>query len=127
MEEEASTASKEEEEVDRCCQWQPVDQWQWQPGSVVVAGGAPDLSEKDLQPGRVKFESMEAARDAIQSFCWSKSYPFYVCQSDPKRFVVECPSTMKKKVKKIKMGDGEGAADLTKEGEGEGHVAGKTN
>jgi hypothetical protein len=61
--------------------------------------------------------SMEAARDAIKSFCWSKLYPFYVHQSDPKRFVVECPSTMKKRVKKIKMGDGEG----------EGHVAGKTN
>ncbi len=85
----------------------------------MVAGGAPDrlLSEKDLKPGKVEFESMDAARDAIKGFCWSKSYPFYVRQSDPNRFVVECPSTMKKKVKKIMMGDGEG----------EGHVAGQTN
>ncbi len=77
MEEEASTASKEGEEVDRWQeeefdrkQWQPVDQWQWQPGSV-VAGEAPDLlllSEKDLQPGRVEFVLMEAARDAIKTF-----------------------------------------------------------
>jgi hypothetical protein len=50
MEEEASTASMEEEEERfNRWQWQPVDQWQWQPGSV-VAGGAPDLllSEEDL-------------------------------------------------------------------------------
>ncbi len=77
---------EEEEEFNRWQCWQPVDGWQWQPGSE-LAGGAPDLllSEKDLQPGgRVEFESMEAARDAIKSFCWSKSYHFYVRQSDPK-------------------------------------------
>jgi hypothetical protein len=120
MEEEASTASKEEEE-------HPA---QWQPGSEVAVGGAPYplVSEDDLQPKRVKFESMEAVRDAIKSFCWRNSYPFYVRQSDPKRFVVECPSTMKKKVKKIKTGDGEGDAGSTKEEEqGEGHVAGQMN
>ncbi len=89
----------------------------------MVAEGALNLllSEEDLQPGRVvEFMSMDAVRDATikSGFCWSMPYPpFYVRQSNPKRFVVECPSTMTKKVKKIKMGDGEG----------EGHVAGKTN
>jgi hypothetical protein len=46
MEEEASTASKEEEEV--------LDLWQWQPGSEVAAGEAPYLlvSEEDLEERR---------------------------------------------------------------------------
>ena len=117
MEEEAPTASKEgegeeEEEENR---WQPR---QWLPGSVGAAGAPVRLlSEEDLKPEQVEFESMEAARDAIRNFCWSKRYPFYVRQSDPRRYVIECPHTMKKKVKKNKMGDGEG----------EGHVAGQTN
>jgi hypothetical protein len=66
MEEEASTTSIEEEE-ESFKRWQlQVETWQWQPESVVT-GGAPDclLSEEDLQPGKVEFESMEAARDAI--------------------------------------------------------------
>ncbi len=36
------------------------DRWQWQAASSVAAGGAPDLlvSEQDLEPGEVEFESM---------------------------------------------------------------------
>jgi hypothetical protein len=99
-----------------------IDPWQWQSGSVAVEEGAPDLvSEEDLEPGQVEFESMEAER-CYQKFCWRKSYPFYVRQSDPKRFVVECPSsTMKKKVKKNKKDDGENEEE---EEEG-GNVAGQ--
>jgi hypothetical protein len=50
------------------------DRWQWQAASV-AAGGAPLVSEQDPEPGEVEFESMEAVRDAIKSFCWrNKSY-----------------------------------------------------
>ncbi len=77
-EEEASITSSmlaEEEEDFKRWQRQHVEPWQWQAGGSVVAGGAPDrlLSEEDLKPGKVEFESMEAARDAIRNFCWSKS------------------------------------------------------
>jgi hypothetical protein len=77
-EEDASITSsmllaEEEEEFKR---WQrQVEPWQWQPGSV-VAGGAPNrlLSEEDLKPGKVEFESMEAARDGIKKFCWCTTF-----------------------------------------------------
>ncbi len=100
-----------------------LDQWlQEEPLIFLYQGKTCNQGESNLNRWR------EATRDAIKSFCWSKPYPIYVRQSDPKRFVVECPSTMKKKVKKITMGDGEGgAADLTKEREGEGHFACTTN
>jgi hypothetical protein len=87
-EEEASFTSsmlaEEEEEFKRCWQrhvskpcWQ-----QWQDGSVVAAGAQmPDrlLSEEDLKPGEVEFESMEAARNAIRNFCWSSSVVPFLC------------------------------------------------
>ncbi len=51
-----------------------LDQWLQEEPLIV-------FFQRDLKPGKVEFESMDAARDAIIGFCWSKSHPFYVRQS----------------------------------------------